>query len=176
MHTEYVDFASSHHFHLNRHHRRRLNRRLHRRYMTRCHRLHVKTYHPGSGYAKTGRGVNRHGLQMSEEKEVSDADAALDQVLESLLMGGGVDAAPSPTTSGRLPDTVSVALRREVRLIFESQLALFRTQMAVVMRQELCNFRVELQRELTAVMRNSALSAARSVNRHVQNVANGGGA
>lgn len=112
---------------------------------------------------------------MSENEEVGDVDAELDRVLESLLTGGEVGAASSPTTPDRLPPSASIHLRREVKLIFESQLAIFRTQVEVVMRQELCKFRAELQRELTTVLRNSALSAARSVQRHVQHIARDGG-
>lgn len=90
----------------------------------------------------------------------------LDKLIDSWLVN---DETP------KLPVSVETNLRICIRRIFECEEAKLRTAIRLIMDEELRRFRSELQRELTTILRNSALSAARSVQRHVQHIARDGG-
>ena len=91
----------------------------------------------------------------------------LDKLIDSWLV--------NDETHQQLPVSVETGLRICIRRIFECEQAKLRTAVRLIMDEELRRFRSELQKELTNVMRNAALSAARSVQRHVQHVAHGSG-
>ena len=112
--------------------------------------------------ARVGRFGHVQSMNMTEQNGHTVDE--LDELIDSWLV--------NDETPHNLPSSIETGLRRSIRQVFECEEAKLRTAVRLIMDEELRRFRSELQKELTNVMRNAALSAAKSVKRHVQAVAN----